>query len=124
MARIKKVKPYPDKQIIKGALRRVMARSPIVREVYSKSVHPTLKGVRGGKQLICAICKKAFPSNRMAVDHIIPVVPLNKTVHDLSYDEIVNRIFCPIKNLQLLCEYCHKSKTKAEREERKRLKNL
>lgn len=114
-SKMKKEKPYPDKSIIKGALRRVFARSPVIINVLKQSVHPTLKGPKGGKQYICANCKKTYAGNKVAVDHIYPVVPLHSTVHDLDYNEIVKRIFCDASNLQVLCETCHKAKTNAER---------
>lgn len=119
LKRIKKERAYPDKALIKGALRRLMARSPMVKRVYEQNLHPTAKGIRGGKQYICNHCKKTFPSNRMAVDHIKPVVPINSNIQEMSYEMIVNRIFCPISNLQLLCETCHQIKSKEEREQRK-----
>jgi len=119
----KKPKPYPNPQLIKGALRRLMARSPIVREVREKAVHPTKKGPRGGKQYKCSVCKKAFAGNKIQVDHKVPVIPLNKNIGDLSYDELVKRIFCKKSNLQVLCLDCHKEKSKEERAKRKLFKD-
>jgi hypothetical protein len=119
MAKTKKERPYPDKIIIKGALRRVMARSPIIRFVLDRAVHPYKKGVRGGKQYICRCCKEAFPANRVAVDHIEPVVPTNRSLESMDYNELVSRIFCLANNLQVICDVCHKTKTKAEMELRK-----
>jgi 5-methylcytosine-specific restriction endonuclease McrA len=119
----KKPRPYPDKVLIKGALRRLMARSPIVYEVKEKAVHKKKKGPRGGKVYICKICKKTFAGKDVQVDHIIPVVPLDSCLQDMTYEEIVARIFCPKKNLQVVCKTCHKEKTKEERAERKKYKN-
>ena len=117
--RQKKEMPYPPKALIKGALRRQFARSPMIRRVLEKAVHPIKKGIRGGKQFVCKKCKKAFPQKEVSVDHKIPVVPLNKTLEDMSYDEIVERIFCKEANLQVLCRKCHLKKTKEERLKRK-----
>lgn len=120
----KKPKQYPDKSIIKGALRRVFARSPMIHSVLADSVHPTAKGPKGGKQYICTVCKQTFAGNKVAVDHISPVVPVNKTVQDLDYNEMVERIFCGKQNLQVVCESCHKAKTKEERELRTKFKQI
>ena len=100
-----------------------MSRSPVIKKVLEKALNKRVKGVRGGKQYKCAICKKSFSANKVQVDHIIPVVPLDKTVYDLSYDELVARIFCPIANLQVICIGCHKIKTAKERKLRKEHKN-
>ena len=99
-----------------------MARTPLVREVREKAVHPSKKGPRGGKQYICNGCKKTFPGNAVNVDHIVPVIPLKKTIHDIDYNTLVKRLFCKKSNLQVLCKECHTKKTKEEREERKKWK--
>ena len=116
--KIKKERPYPDKTLIKGALRRLMARSPVIRKVKETAVHPSIRGPRGGKTYICADCNKTFPGKDIAIDHIKPVVPLTKDLNSMSYDDIVKRIFCPISNLQPLCKACHKVKTSDERKKR------
>jgi len=100
-----------------------MARSPIVREVREKAVHESKKGPRGGKQYTCKKCKKTFAGNKIQVDHIRPAIPLNKTIHDMSYDAIVAGIFCKKSNLQVLCIECHKIKSKEERAKRKKYKD-
>ncbi len=115
----KKTEPYPNPQRIKGALRRLMARSPIVREVLAKAVHPTEKGPRGGKRYICAKCKNTFGQREVSVDHRQPVVPVTKHLQDMDYNEIVQRLFCKKSNLQVLCKECHKAKTAEERKKRK-----
>jgi 5-methylcytosine-specific restriction endonuclease McrA len=111
--------PYPNKQIIKGALRRVMSRSPVIRTIKEKAVHPTEKGKRGGKQYVCASCKATFAGNEVQVDHIKPVLRIQESVHDLDYNMLVKRIFCNPRNLQVLCKECHKTKTKEENRKRK-----
>jgi len=112
----------PNKNLIKGAIRRLFARSPQKYECLNKAIHPTIKGPRGGKQYICSTCKKTFSANKVQVDHIDPVIPVNKTINDLDYNMIVARIFCNIKNLQVICTECHKIKTKEERKQRKQHK--
>jgi len=122
---VKKKKPilYPNKSIIKGALRRTFSRTPIVREVLEASVHPTKKGIRGGKQYVCAKCNEAFPGKNVQIDHIKDVIDLIPMKH-ISYDMLVTNLFCPKENLQVLCKTCHDEKTKVARELRKEFKKL
>lgn len=114
---------YPNPQIIKGALRRVMSRSPILREVREKAVHPTKKGPRGGKMYICCYCKGVFPGNHIQVDHKKMVVGIKESIENMSYDLLVKRIFCKPSNLQVLCKQCHSKKTKEENKKRREFKN-
>lgn len=61
----------------------------------------------------CNQCKNWFPDKKVAVDHIIPAGELN------DFNDIpgfVQRLFCEIDGLQVLCENCHSMKTKEERE--------
>lgn len=54
---------------------------------------------------------------KVAVDHKEALVPLDGTV--LSWDQYLFRLFCGPENLQVLCEVCHKAKSKAENAERR-----
>ena len=65
----------------------------------------------------CAHCTKWFPEKKINVDHTIPVGSLN-CAEDLP--GFVNRLFCEVGDLQILCSYCHDSKTKQENESRKK----
>lgn len=60
----------------------------------------------------CNICKHWFPEKGINVDHIIPAGTL-KSASDLS--QFVERLFCEIDNLQVLCEKCHNEKTQIEK---------
>lgn len=60
----------------------------------------------------CNYCKKWFPEKKINVDHIIPAGSLN-CAEDLG--PFVERLFCEIDNLQVLCESCHDVKTKLEK---------
>lgn len=112
------MKKYNQKQSIYLHLRRLHSRSPTVREVLNESVHPLIKGPRGGKRYICKSCGQAYGAKDVQVDHIDPVVPLNVHVKDMFYQEIIDRMFCEKENLQVLCKPCHKIKTNKERKER------
>ncbi len=64
----------------------------------------------------CASCKGIFPSAKVAVDHISPVV--DPATGFVDWNTYVDRMFCSESGLQVLCEVCHTQKTKEEREQR------
>jgi 5-methylcytosine-specific restriction endonuclease McrA len=47
------------------------------------------------------------------VDHIIPVGKF------ISFDDLIDKLFCDINNLTILCLNCHKAKTLTETKLRK-----
>lgn len=60
----------------------------------------------------CAHCGKWFSQKDVSVDHIIPTGSLRK------WDDLVpfvQRLFCSIDNLQVLCKSCHDKKTYEEK---------
>ena len=61
----------------------------------------------------CAACADEFTSTNVEVDHIRPVVDPVRGFS--SWDEYVQRLFCPVDNLQVLCKPCHKLKSKEEK---------
>ena len=66
----------------------------------------------------CVKCKKQFVATDVQVDHIFPVV--DPKTGFVSWDLFIDRIFCEIENLQVLCKPCHKIKTDQEKAERKK----
>ncbi len=66
----------------------------------------------------CAKCKKHFVAIDVQVDHIHPVV--DPKIGFIGWDSFIDRIFCEIENLQVLCKPCHKVKTEEEKAERKK----
>ena len=69
--------------------------------------------------------KEKYPEKRIIKgtlykDHIDPVVPIGKTQQEMSYDEIVERLFCDSSNIQCLCKLCHDSKSDQENKQRKK----
>ena len=68
---------------------------------------------RIGYHYTCAGCKKDYPSSEVQVDHIEPVV--DPVVGFVSWDVYIDRMFCEVHNLQVLCKKCHTKKTKLER---------
>lgn len=71
-------------------------------------------------EYLCNGCKKWFPEKKINVDHIIPAGTL-QCAADLP--GFVERLFCEIDNLQILCETCHNKKTQNEKSGRKLTKN-
>jgi hypothetical protein len=90
------------------------------------------QGVRPQVRYKCAVCEGYFPSKWVAVDHIIPVVPLDVKEKDMTPNDLVAGIFCPENNLQVICvtpikflpkgqKSCHAKKTAEENFVRKNL---
>lgn len=74
----------------------------------------------------CASCKKEVPNyvkvggrrkKNVVADHIDPVVPVTGWV---SWDALIEAMFCEKDNLQALCLDCHKVKCAEEAAERKK----
>ena len=61
----------------------------------------------------CNQCKNWFPDKKINVDHICPAGSLN-SAQDLP--GFIERLFCEVDNLQVLCETCHNVKTKSEKD--------
>jgi len=72
-----------------------------------------IKSGRMAKHYTCACCLQDFPGKEVEVDHILPVVSVEDGFID--WNAFIDRLFCPIENLQVLCKVCHKKKTKDER---------
>lgn len=67
----------------------------------------------------CAKCKKEFPLSEVQVDHISPVTSTQDGW--ISWDVFIERLFCSVDNLQVLCKnVCHKIKTSEENKQRKK----
>lgn len=106
-------------------MRRLFGRSDLRRNTIEANI---VKGYKDPKRkavkfwVKCQECGKMEAKSNVQVDHIEPLVPLDKSLEDMSWDEVVDRLWCAPENLQILCKPCHKSKTKIEAAERKRLK--
>jgi hypothetical protein len=130
------------KRLVKGGIRRAMRRTDQHKSVLQKArvELPPLKlkdGSTGKKKQVrfkCAICGELFPQKNVAVDHIIPCIPIDSSEEEMSYDEIVKGIVCDASNLQVLCSTklsennnipsCHTLKSNTERFMRKRIKEM
>lgn len=113
-------KHFNKESAIRGALRRVFSRSPIVREVLMKVRREVPKyrqdGTRAKKdavQYLCNVCSQYVGSTQVAVDHIVPVISVDDGFID--FNTFIQRLFCDASNLQVICDDCHQKKTNSER---------
>ena len=93
------------------ALRKLSINDPVRKEVFNKAR-------TGDNKYLCASCKDSFPRYKCNDDHIDPVIcPETGWIDQLTF---FSRLFCSAENRQLLCRDCHKTKTLAENELRKK----
>lgn len=109
-----------ERNLLKGAIRRVFSRSDLRRKIVENNVieHADNTRPRVKRWVRCKLCTKPTPKSYVEVDHLESVVPVDKTLVDMSFDELINRIWCEEQLLQPLCPDCHKEKTSLERKER------
>ncbi len=109
-----------ERNLIKGAIRRVFSRSELRQSVLeaARIDHFDPERPRVTKWCRCSECKQPVARYQAEVDHTDPIVPVNKSLEMMTWDEIINRIFCNKNNLRLVCKLCHTVKTKAETKER------
>lgn len=113
-----------ERNLLKGAMRRVFARSDLRKSIIEASVieHSDPKRKRVKTWCRCAICKQPTPKSYMQVDHILPLIGLHEQFSELSLDEVAERMWCDPTNLQACCEACHDAKSKAENKIRREIK--
>ena len=97
--------------VLRSGSRRWPAKYDCIKEAYVETkINP--KSGRLAKHYQCAKCGDTFTSTNIQVDHIEPIIgPKGFT----TWDDYIEKLFCPIENLQTLCKECHKAKTKRER---------
>lgn len=100
--------------LITGALRQAYRQAPERKEALMQALHPTERGERGGRRYICKKCGQTGAYGEMQVDHIEPVVPIDREIE--NWDEYINRLYCGPSGLQVLHKKCHQEKTNNERE--------
>src|SRR3990167_3918303 len=88
---------------------------------YSKTRSAMIKQAQTGKDSFkCAKCKKSYCRKSVCVDHIFPVVEIDKGF--VTWDIYIERLLgCSTSELQVLCKPCHKKKTKDEQEQRRKI---
>lgn len=138
----KKKAKYNANSAIRSAIRRAFSRSPIVQEVLREARSERPRYNKDGSlakkphvDIECAICHRKFKGTEVAVDHIDPVIDIEKSFQ--GWDVFVDRLGWERKeNLQVVCSYklkykdqhgdipsCHHQKTQIERAARKLIEN-
>lgn len=109
-----------ERNLIKGAIRRVFSRSELRRSIIAASQieHYDPSRPRVKKWGRCTACKQPTALYQLEVDHLDPIIPVNRTLEDMSWDEVIARVFCDPINLDTKCKLCHRSKSKVENRER------
>ena len=116
-----------DKALIKGALRRVFSRSELRRSVLEAAIieHSDPKRPKVKRWVKCATCGKPEAISAVQVDHILPFSEIKSlTSDDISWDTIIDKLWCHQDNLQVLDKACHLIKSKAENKLRREYRNL
>lgn len=113
-----------ERGLIKGALRRAFSRSELRKEVVeeSKIDYTDVNRPRVKKWSMCPTCLTATPTYKMQVDHCIPLIGITETLEELSWDDLVSRLWCDKSNLLAICIDCHKRKSKEENKARREYK--
>ena len=96
-------KAFNLKGYIFGALRRIYRWWGPRKEIL-------VKAQRGFKYQ-CNACNELFDKKLVQVDHIKEVI--DPEIGFIGFDNYIERLFCPMENLQVLCIFCHKAKTKS-----------
>lgn len=101
-------KPFDKKGYIIGALRKIWRWSPERTQILAESIKAA-----NGKPKIgpykCAMCKldhKRIKRDDIQVDHIAAVIP--EDVGFTTWDSYIERLFCPIEGLRVVCKPCHR----------------
>ncbi len=116
-----------ERGLIKGALRRIFARSDLRNEAINKTImkeHIDTTRPRVKTWCRCPECKLPQAKSNLVVDHIKPIVGIMETFESMSLDEFVDRLWCDISNLSAICYECHDIKTKEENKLRRAYKKL
>ncbi len=115
-----------ERGLLKGAIRRVFSRSELRKSAVERGriEHTEPQRPRVKKWSRCEMCLMPTASYEIQVDHKLPLVPVDSSLEEMSWDDLVNRCWCSIDNLQGICEECHKSKSKEEAALRKINKKL
>lgn len=99
----------PKKQNLNTFIKNILRRGSFYWKPRTEAM--TAARVSRG-QYKCALCTDLFGPKEVALDHIHPVVdPRHGFV---SWDDYINRLFCPAEGFQVICHSCHDSKTRIE----------
>jgi hypothetical protein len=111
--------------LLKGALRRVFSRSELRRRVVEAAVIPGYKDPdrpRVTKWVRCKSCGRPCPKYKAEADHEHPIIPVDQTLESMSFDDLVDNLWCPEYDINIVHRECHLVKSKAENRERRKRK--
>lgn len=113
-----------DKGLLKGCFRRVFSRSELRKQALESTriQHSDPDRPRVTKWSWCTDCGEIIPTYTVDIDHREPLVPLHKSLDEMSLDELAERMWCELDNLKPVCKDCHKAKSTAENKIRRELK--
>ncbi len=107
------------RSFVTSALRAASRRWPVKYKALKAAFAGRQVNAKTGKLAMhykCAKCKKLFVAADVQVDHVQPVVDPKKGF--VGWDVYIDRMFCEIENLQVLCRSCHAVKTADEKKQR------
>ena len=100
------------KSILRSGSRRWEPKYTTLNEACT-GVKTNVKTGRQAKHFKCNCCGKDYPSKDVQVDHIMPVI--NPETGFLTWDDVIENMFCEKEKLQVLCYECHAIKTASEK---------
>ena len=100
---------------LRNGFRRYPNKHEAIKAAYVETKTNPASG-RKAKFYRCEKCRKSFVRTKVQVDHITPIV--DPAYGFINWDFYVSRMFCSVKNLQVLCIECHKKKTEKEKKQR------
>lgn len=106
------MKPYNLKRNIVNKLREVYRSYPVRNQALKAALRPN-------SAYECAECKNLFTKNQVQVDHREPVV---STDGFIDWNTYIERMFCPLEGMWVLCKPCHLKKSIVENAARRRKK--
>jgi hypothetical protein len=129
-----KKKPYVLQIQIISALRKCMRMYPPQKEVEKRCRVERQELCKNGNTRLrvdyrCEQCDRAFTKKDWCVDHIEPVI--DPEIGFVDWNTYISRMFCPLTNMQGLCNYkkdkdklfgkpsCHRVKTSLEQKTRR-----
>lgn len=102
--------------VLRSGTRRWPEKYETLNEAKTEKKVNTATG-RIAQHFKCASCRDDFPAKMVQVDHVKPAVGIEGFS---SWDSFIEGLFCEKDNLQVLCSECHNTKSKGEREARRK----
>jgi hypothetical protein len=98
-------------------LRRIWGWDPARKAAKARALAG--KDKSGNHLFRCEQCNaQPLARTEVEIDHIVSVMP--PTGWDEDWTGYINRMFCPAEGLRVLCKPCHRPKSNAENESRRK----